>query len=188
MPAPASCTRHPATAARTSTSGRTNARKLQARGIDTTIPFTVDADGFFTKDAPGFEGKRVIDDKGNKGDANEAVIKALVSANALIARGRLKHQYPHSWRSKKPVIFRNTPQWFIAMDKAVLPAASGVSPTPHPSPLPTRGRGTDGFAQAAQMQSGGATDVPSPLWGRDREGGFTSLSASGRSSPLPTSC
>ena len=35
----------------------------------------------------------------------------------LIARGRLKHQYPHSWRSKKPVIFRNTPQWFIAMDK-----------------------------------------------------------------------
>jgi isoleucyl-tRNA synthetase len=35
----------------------------------------------------------------------------------LLARGRLKHQYPHSWRSKKPVIFRNTPQWFIAMDK-----------------------------------------------------------------------
>jgi isoleucyl-tRNA synthetase len=29
----------------------------------------------------------------------------------------LKHQYPHSWRSKKPIIFRNTPQWFIAMDK-----------------------------------------------------------------------
>ena len=35
----------------------------------------------------------------------------------LVARGRLKHQYPHSWRSKKPVIFRNTPQWFVAMDK-----------------------------------------------------------------------
>jgi isoleucyl-tRNA synthetase len=34
----------------------------------------------------------------------------------LIARGRLKHQYPHSWRSKKPVIFRNTPQWFISLD------------------------------------------------------------------------
>ncbi|MEZ5923987.1 MAG: isoleucine--tRNA ligase [Hyphomicrobiaceae bacterium] len=96
-----------------------SARDLQARGIDTTIPFTVDADGFFTKEAPGFEGKRVIDDKGNKGDANEAVIKALVAANALIARGRLKHQYPHSWRSKKPVIFRNTPQWFIAMDKKI---------------------------------------------------------------------
>ena len=37
----------------------------------------------------------------------------------MVARGRLKHQYPHSWRSKKPVIFRNTPQWFIHMDKAI---------------------------------------------------------------------
>jgi isoleucyl-tRNA synthetase len=35
----------------------------------------------------------------------------------LFARGRLKHSYPHSWRSKKPVIFRNTPQWFVYMDK-----------------------------------------------------------------------
>jgi hypothetical protein len=47
------------------------------------------------------------------------VIKALIDAGMLIARGRLKHQYPHSWRSKKPVIFRNTPQWFIAMDKSI---------------------------------------------------------------------
>ena len=74
----ASCTRRPATAARTSTSGWQQAPELQQRGIDTTIPFTVDGDGRFTKDAPGFEGKRVIDDKGNKGDANQAVIKALV--------------------------------------------------------------------------------------------------------------
>jgi isoleucyl-tRNA synthetase len=79
------------------------------------IPFTVDADGFFTKDAPGFEGKRVITDKGDKGDANEAVITALKDAGMLVARGRLNHQYPHSWRSKKPIIFRNTPQWFISM-------------------------------------------------------------------------
>ena len=96
-----------------------SAAKLKERGIDTTIPFTVDADGVFTKDAPGFEGKRVLNAKGDKGDANDAVIKALAEAGALIARGRLKHQYPHSWRSKKPVIFRNTPQWFIAMDKPV---------------------------------------------------------------------
>jgi isoleucyl-tRNA synthetase len=88
---------------------------LEADGIDTAIPFTVDADGRFTADAPGFEGKRVITDKGEKGDANEAVIQALIAAGKLIARGRLKHQYPHSWRSKKPVIFRNTPQWFITM-------------------------------------------------------------------------
>ena len=96
-----------------------NARELEARGINTTIPYTVDENGAFTDQAPGFTGKRVINDKGEKGDANEAVIKALVEAGKLLARGRLKHQYPHSWRSKKPVIFRNTPQWFIAMDKDI---------------------------------------------------------------------
>ncbi|MFO1122574.1 MAG: isoleucine--tRNA ligase [Hyphomicrobiales bacterium] len=79
------------------------------------IPFTVNADGYLTKEAPGFEGRRVITDKGEKGDANDAVIRALADAGALVARGRLKHQYPHSWRSKKPIIFRNTPQWFISM-------------------------------------------------------------------------
>ena len=99
------------------------APELRKLGIETQIPFTVDDAGFFTKDAPGFgpdrEGgaARVIDDSGKKGDANKAVIDALIAANALFARGRLKHQYPHSWRSKKPVIFRNTPQWFVHMDK-----------------------------------------------------------------------
>jgi len=96
-----------------------NARELAARGINTTIPYAVDENGAFTEQAPGFTGKRVINDKGEKGDANDAVIKALVDAGMLLARGRLKHQYPHSWRSKKPVIFRNTPQWFIAMDKPI---------------------------------------------------------------------
>ena len=92
-------------------------RMLRERGIDPRIPYTVDADGFLTEDAPGFAGRRVLDDKGNKGDANESVIKALIEADALVSRGRLKHQYPHSWRSKKPLIFRNTPQWFIALDQ-----------------------------------------------------------------------
>jgi isoleucyl-tRNA synthetase len=96
-----------------------NKAQLEARGINTTIPYTVDENGAFTAAAPGFTGKRVINDKGEKGDANEAVIKALIAADMLIARGRLKHQYPHSWRSKKPVIFRNTPQWFIAMDQDI---------------------------------------------------------------------
>src|SRR5262245_31712245 len=138
-----------------------NASALMARDIDTAIPFTVDADGCFTKEAPGFEAKRVITEKGDKGDANDAVIKALVEAGALIARGRLKHQYPHSWRSKKPVIFRNTPQWFIAMDRPI--GATSLSPrseaewgegrgegqphtptsasvaAPHPNPLPASG-------------------------------------------------
>ena len=96
-----------------------NAPDLEARGIDPAIPFTVGPDGRFTKDAPGFEGEQVITDKGEKGKANEAVIKALIEAGMLFARGRLKHTYPHSWRSKKPVIFRNTPQWFVYMDRDI---------------------------------------------------------------------
>ncbi len=94
-----------------------NKAALEARGINPAIPYTVDENGAFTEQAPGFTGKRVINDKGEKGDANKAVIEALKQAGMLIAMGRLKHQYPHSWRSKKPIIFRNTPQWFIAMDK-----------------------------------------------------------------------
>ncbi len=96
-----------------------HARDLEARGIDTRIPFPVDDAGFYTADAPGLVGARVIDDNGKKGDANERVIKELIGRNALFARGRLKHSYPHSWRSKKPVIFRNTPQWFVYMDKTL---------------------------------------------------------------------
>src|SRR5437867_3807639 len=96
-----------------------NEANLKRRGIDTAIPFTVDADARFTEDAPGFAGKRVLTETGAKGDANDTVIAALRDAGMLIARGRLKHQYPHSWRSKKPVIFRNTPQWFIAMDQDI---------------------------------------------------------------------
>jgi isoleucyl-tRNA synthetase len=96
-----------------------HARALEKRGISTEIPFPVDDAGFYTADAPGFEGARVLDDKGEKGDANGRVIAALVEAGALIGRGGLKHQYPHSWRSKKPVIFRNTPQWFINMDRDI---------------------------------------------------------------------
>ncbi len=102
-----------------------NKAQLEARGINSAIPYTVDENGAFTEAAPGFTGKRVINDKGEKGDANEAVIKALIEAGMLIARSRLKHQYPHSWRSKKPVIFRNTPQWFIAMDQDILFDAAG---------------------------------------------------------------
>ncbi len=92
-------------------------QSLRARGIASEIPFTIDDDSLYTAAAPGFAGKRVITAMGEKGDANEAVIAELIRAEALVARARLKHQYPHSWRSKKPVIFRNTLQWFIAMDK-----------------------------------------------------------------------
>ena len=137
-----------------------NAPKLKARGIDTAIPFTVDGDGRFTKEAPGFEGRRVIDDKGNKGDANDAVIKALAEAGALIARGRLKHQYPHSWRSKKPVIFRNTPQWFIAMDKPLGVAADGTR-----APSPLAGEGWGGGESRTSAVVAPPTPNPSPQGG-----------------------
>ena len=109
-----------------------NGRQLTERGIETRIPYTVDADGRFTTEAPGFEGAQVITDKGDKGNANDVVIKALVEAGNIIARGRLKHQYPHSWRSKKPVIFRNTPQWFIAMDKPIGEAGASNAADPQP--------------------------------------------------------
>ena len=86
------------------------------------VPHTVNEDGYYFRHVPLFGGespKRVIDDKGKFGDANEAVIQELIRSNALVARGRIKHTYPHSWRSKAPVIFRNTPQWFIAIDKPI---------------------------------------------------------------------
>ncbi len=87
----------------------------------TGIPFTVDAEGRLTKEAPGFEGLEIIQLEGKgvgkDGPANKAVMDALIEAGALLARGQLKHSYPHSWRSKAPLIFRNTPQWFIALDK-----------------------------------------------------------------------
>ena len=94
-------------------------RQLAERGISPQIPFVVDDGGFYTAEAPGFDGARVIDDNGKKGDANQRVITALAERNAMVARGRVKHQYPHSWRSKKPIIFRNTPQWFVYMDRDI---------------------------------------------------------------------
>ncbi|MEO1706832.1 MAG: isoleucine--tRNA ligase [Pseudomonadota bacterium] len=85
------------------------------------IPYTVGPDGAYTNEAPGFEGKKVLRTDGKKagqdGDANKSVIAALIEQGGLLARGRLTHSYPHSWRSKAPVIFRNTPQWFIRLGK-----------------------------------------------------------------------
>jgi len=80
------------------------------------MPMTVDAEGRFTEEAPLFTGRQVYTAEGKEGDANRAVVEALAAAGALLARGRLTHSYPHSWRSKAPLIFRNTPQWFISME------------------------------------------------------------------------
>ncbi|MCO6414570.1 isoleucine--tRNA ligase [Siccirubricoccus sp. KC 17139] len=75
------------------------------------IPETVNDDGTFTVQAPGFAGLHVF-------KAHDAVYAACEKAGTLVAKSKLTHSYPHSWRSKKPVIFRATPQWFIAMDDA----------------------------------------------------------------------
>ena len=80
------------------------------------IPNTIDAEGRFLDRIPLFAGKRVLTAEGKEGDANGAVIKALDEAGKLAAKGSLRHSYPHSWRSRAPLIFRNTPQWFISME------------------------------------------------------------------------
>ncbi|MEM8784571.1 MAG: isoleucine--tRNA ligase [Pseudomonadota bacterium] len=85
------------------------------------VPHTVGADGSYYDHVPLFAGLKVIETEGKKagkdGPANKAVMSALQDAGQLFASGRLDHSYPHSWRSKAPLIFRNTPQWFIAMDQ-----------------------------------------------------------------------
>ena len=84
---------------------------------DIPVPATVGPDGSYYDTVPLFAGKRVYRPNGKEGDANRAVIDALKEANALLAEAKLVHSYPHSWRSKAPLIFRTTPQWFIGMEK-----------------------------------------------------------------------
>jgi len=86
------------------------------RKVGLEIPQTVDADGSFFEHVPLFAGTRVLTPDGKDGDANVAVIKALAAAGKLVHKSSLRHSYPHSWRSKAPLIFRNTAQWFISME------------------------------------------------------------------------
>ena len=83
------------------------------------ITYNVMDDGSFRKDLPFFGGHYILSRKGGEGTANKAVIDKLVEVGGLLARGKIKHSYPHSWRSKAPIIYRNTPQWFAAIDKPV---------------------------------------------------------------------
>jgi isoleucyl-tRNA synthetase len=80
----------------------------------------VQPDGTYAPHVPAFAGKRILTPEGKDGDANGAVIKELIEHGKLLAKGTLRHSYPHSWRSKAPVIFRATPQWFVAIDKPFL--------------------------------------------------------------------
>ena len=70
---------------------------------------TVNDDGRYTKNIPIFEGTHVF-------KADEIIIKNLQDQKNLLGSGTLVHSYPHSWRSKAPLVHRATPQWFISME------------------------------------------------------------------------
>jgi isoleucyl-tRNA synthetase len=86
----------------------------QAHGVE--APQTVGEDGSYYDHVPLFAGLTVYTAEGKTGPANKAVVEALSEAGNLMASGKLRHSYPHSWRSKAPLIFRNTSQWFISME------------------------------------------------------------------------
>ncbi len=79
----------------------------RAHGIE--VPETVADDGTYFPWVPLFAGVHVF-------RAAKPVCAALLGAGGLVKQGTLVHSYPHSWRSKAPLIFRATPQWFIGMD------------------------------------------------------------------------
>jgi len=88
-------------------------------GVKYRLPMTwnVEPDGSFRADLPLFGGQAIIAADGTEGPANVSVIKQLAYVGALFAKGKIKHSYPHSWRSKAPLIYLNTPQWFAAIDR-----------------------------------------------------------------------
>ncbi len=79
----------------------------RANNLD--VPETVGDDGTFNSWVPLFAGHHVY-------KAADPVCAALIETGGLLGRGQIKHSYPHSWRSRAPLIFRATPQWFIRMD------------------------------------------------------------------------
>jgi isoleucyl-tRNA synthetase len=87
--------------------------------LEQVITYNVLDDGSFRADLPFFGGTRILKPNGKEGDANKTIIDKLIEVGGLLARGKIKHSYPHSWRSKAPVIYRNTPQWFAAIDRVV---------------------------------------------------------------------
>lgn len=77
-----------------------------ANGIS--VPDTVAGDGTYYPHVPLFAGQHVY-------KVAPAIVAKLTEVGALLASGKLTHSYPHSWRSKAPLIYRTTPQWFISM-------------------------------------------------------------------------
>ena len=80
------------------------------------VPQTVSEDGSFYDHMPLVAGLTVMDQKGKDGTALGPILREISAAGGLMAKGKLTHSYPHSWRSKAPLIYRNTAQWFIPME------------------------------------------------------------------------
>lgn len=87
----------------------------KASGLE--ITDNIADDGTFLPHVPLFAGLAIYNQKGEMDQGNFAPLKAIDESGNLLAKGSIRHEYPHSWRSKAPIIFRTTPQWFIAMDK-----------------------------------------------------------------------
>jgi len=100
-------------------------RELFPAAFHTDLPHTIRDDGGYQDHMPKFwqktdkyadkENVYILKPNGKEGNANDAVIEALKSVNCLAGHSRITHSYPHSWRSKAPLIYRNTSQWFISM-------------------------------------------------------------------------
>jgi len=110
-------------------------------------PFApVDPTGRFTQEVPRFAGRGVF-------EADPDVIALLRERGALVAAGTISHSYPHCWRSKNPVIFRATPQWFLRVDQPMQPPLA-----PRESPATIRDLALEALSDVRFL----------PAWGRER--------------------
>ena len=84
-----------------------------------TVTHNVTKDGKFRSTLPIFGGREIYTQSGREGDANDLIVCNLIDQNCLVGINKFRHSYPHSWRSKAPVIYRTTPQWFVDIDKDI---------------------------------------------------------------------
>jgi isoleucyl-tRNA synthetase len=134
---------------------------LLGRANDLDIPETVGDDGTFNAWVPLFAGHHVY-------KVGDAMCEALNKAGALLARGKIVHSYPHSWRSKAPLIFRATPQWFIRMDGPEHIRAKALAAIDATVFVPDQGRNRIGSMVAARpdwcISRQRAWGVPIPIF------------------------
>ncbi len=123
----------------------------------------VDSAGRFTADVEHFAGERVF-------EANPQIVEFLRSSGALLFTESYAHRYPHCWRCHNPVIFRATPQWFVALDEAAREAANFVETDEDGR---DRTNYTDNEPEAAvTLREGALREVARvewiPAWGAER--------------------